>query len=318
MNRLNRLTALLLLLQTRRVVTSKQLAERFSVSRRTVYRDIRVLEEAGVPILSEAGIGYSLAHGYHLPPVMFTREQAGALITGAKLMDLYGDAATRENCQAALDKIRAVLERPDQRYLERLEDRMAIWRPSIGMPARGDGRMLTRLQAILGDHRVVSMTYHAGHKDEVTHRRVEPLVLCFYGAHWHLFAYCRLRSAYRDFRVDRICNLTRAEERFDAERHGAIDQLVERMVAPTDLKPARIRFSKRAADEIRENRYYWGFVNESIDPEGVEMQFLTPDYAYLARWLVGLCDQVVVLAPLELQEHLQRFARRLYRHYLNN
>jgi predicted DNA-binding transcriptional regulator YafY len=315
MNRLNRLTAILLLLQTRRVLTADQLADRFVVSRRTIYRDIRVLEEAGVPILSEAGVGYCLARGYHLPPVMFTRAQAGALITGGKLIERFSDPSINEEYQGALDKIRAVLDQGDQRFMERLEDRMTVRTLPEAPPVHGDGRMLARLQAILGRRRVVFMTYHSGGKDEVTEREVEPLVLCFYGGHWHLLAFCRLRQAYRDFRVDRICDLTPTQTPFDAHRHGDIDQLVDKMVAPTDLKPATIRFNSQAATEVRQNRYYWGFVREVVHPEGVEMHFLTPDYDYLVRWLVGFCDRVEVLAPVTLKERIQAFAQRLHRHY---
>jgi predicted DNA-binding transcriptional regulator YafY len=318
MNRLNRLTALLLLLQTRRVVTSEQLADRFEISRRTIYRDIRVLEEAGVPILSEAGVGYCLAGGYHLPPVMFTREQAGALITGGKLMEQFSDAAISQHYQGALDKIRAVLNQSDQHFLERLENRVTVRSPlPAPPPAQGDGHMLPRLQTLLASQRVATMTYHSGGKNETTERDVEPLVLCFYAAHWHLLAYCRLRNAYRDFRVDRICSLTSTRSVFDAEGHGSIDQLIERMVMPTDLKPALVRFSKDAAAEIRENRYYWGFVREEAGPDGIDMHFLTPHYDYLTRWLVGFCDQVEVLSPPALQARMQTFARRLYRHYCN-
>lgn len=316
MNRLNRLTAILLLLQTRRVLTSDQLAERFTVSRRTVYRDIRVLEEAGVPIMSEAGVGYCLARGYHLPPVMFTRAQAGALITGGKLIESFSDPSINEDYQGALDKIRAVLDQGDQRFVERLEDRITVRNPPGAPPARGDGRMLTRLQAILGRHRVVAMTYHSGGKDEVTEREVEPLVLCFYGGHWHLLAHCRLREAYRDFRVDRICALRSTQQPFDAKRHGDIDKLVDEMVAPTDLKPATVRFSREAAVEVRQNRYYWGFVREEVHPDWVEMHFLTPDYDYLVRWLAGFCDQVVVISPEALKGRMRSFAQGLYRHYL--
>lgn len=315
MNRLNRLTAILLLLQTRRVLTADQLADRFGVSRRTIYRDIRVLEEAGVPILSEAGVGYCLARGYHLPPVMFTRAQAGALITGGKLIESFSDPSTQEDYQGALDKIRAVLDQADQRFMERLEDCMTVRNPPGAPPVRGDGRMLTRLQALFSSRRVVSMTYHSGGKDEVTEREIEPLVLCFYGAHWHLLAYCRLREAYRDFRLDRICDLRPTKISFDAHRHGDIDQLVDKMVAPTDLKPATIRFNGEAAAEVRQNRYYWGFVREVVHPEGVEMHFLTPDYDYLVRWLVGFCDRVEVLAPVTLKERIRAFAQRLHRHY---
>jgi predicted DNA-binding transcriptional regulator YafY len=215
-----------------------------------------------------------------------------------------------------LDKIRAVLDQADQRFLERLENRMTVRSPLPSPPpARGDGHLLPRLQALLADQRVVAMTYHSGGKDEITERYVEPLVLCFYAAHWHLLAYCRLRSAYRDFRVDRIRSLTPTESVFDAQGHGSIDQLIERMVMPTNLKPALVRFGRDAALEIRESRYYWGFVREETGPKGTDMHFLTPHYDYLTRWLAGFCDRVEVLSPPALQTRMQSFARRLYRHY---
>jgi predicted DNA-binding transcriptional regulator YafY len=274
------------------------------------------LEEAGVPILSEAGVGYALARGYHLPPVMFTRDQAGALITGGKLMEQFSDAAISQSYQEAMDKIRAVLDQSDQRFLERLENRLTVRSPLPSTPpAQGDGRLLPQLQALLANQRMVTMTYHSGGKDETTQRTVEPLVLCFYAAHWHLLAYCRLRAAYRDFRVDRICSLTPTGGVFDAEDHGSIDQLIERMVMPTDLKPALVRFSRDAAIEIRESRYYWGFVREDAGPEGIDMHFLTPHYDYLTRWLVGFCDRVEILSPPALQKRMQTFASRLHRQY---
>jgi predicted DNA-binding transcriptional regulator YafY len=277
---------------------------------------MRVLEEAGVPILAEAGVGYALARGYHLPPVMFTRDQAGALITGGKLMEQFSDAAISQSYHEAMDKIRAVLDQSDQRFLERLENRLTVRSPLPSTPpAQGDGRLLPQLQALLANQRVVAITYHSGGKDETTQRTVEPLVLCFYAAHWHLLAYCRLRGAYRDFRVDRICSLTPTGGVFDAEDHGSIDQLIERMVMPTDLKPAVVRFSRDAAAEIRESRYYWGFVREDAGPEGIDMHFLTPHYDYLTRWLVGFCDRVEILAPPELQARMRTFAGRLHRHY---
>ena len=84
--RLSRLTAILTQLQTKRLLTATTLAEKFNVSVRTIYRDIRTLEQAGVPIITEDGKGYSLMEGYKIPPVMFTEAQANALITAEQLV----------------------------------------------------------------------------------------------------------------------------------------------------------------------------------------------------------------------------------------
>src|SRR6187551_462883 len=99
MNRVDRLLALIVFLQSRRVVTAEQLAAHFELSVRTIYRDLAALGEAGVPIVAEAGVGYALLRGYHLPPVNFTAEEASALVTGGLLVGQFADASVRTRMQ---------------------------------------------------------------------------------------------------------------------------------------------------------------------------------------------------------------------------
>ena len=80
MNRIDRLAAILIQLQSRPLVKAQDIAEKFSISLRTVYRDVKALEEAGVPVIGEAGTGYRLMEGYKLPPVMFNMDEATALL----------------------------------------------------------------------------------------------------------------------------------------------------------------------------------------------------------------------------------------------
>src|ERR1700744_5111837 len=104
MNRIDRISAILIQLQSRRVVKAIDIAERFAISLRTVYRDVKTLEEAGVPILGEAGVGYSIMDGYRLPPVMFTMEEATAFLTAEKLIEKLTDATTESSYKSAMHK----------------------------------------------------------------------------------------------------------------------------------------------------------------------------------------------------------------------
>ena len=103
MNRIDRLTAILIHLQTKRVVKAEEIAERFEMSLRTVYRDVKALMEAGVPIGSEAGKGYFIVDGYHLPPVMFTQDEASAMLLAGKLVEKMTDKSIKEAFESALD-----------------------------------------------------------------------------------------------------------------------------------------------------------------------------------------------------------------------
>ena len=121
MNRIDRLTAILIHLQTKRVVKAEEIADRFEMSLRTVYRDVKALMEAGVPIGSEAGKGYFIVDGYHLPPVMFTQDEASAMLLAGKLVEKMSDKSVRTAFESALLKIKAVLNDSGKDHLEDLQ-----------------------------------------------------------------------------------------------------------------------------------------------------------------------------------------------------
>src|SRR5476651_2711767 len=126
MNRIDRISAILIQLQSRRVVKAADIAERFNISLRTVYRDVRTLEEAGIPLIGEAGVGYSIMDGYRLPPVMFTREEATAFLTAEKFVEKLTDASTNAQYQSAMYKVRAILKTSEKDALENLDGSIEV------------------------------------------------------------------------------------------------------------------------------------------------------------------------------------------------
>jgi predicted DNA-binding transcriptional regulator YafY len=315
MNRIDRLTAILLQLQSRPIVPGREIAERFGISLRTVYRDIRALEDAGVPIGSEAGMGYFLAPGYHLPPVMFTDSEARALLMGGKLIEKFSDPAVNRNYACALDKIRAVMGDREKAQMDTLANHIEVLKVSPRSREGFPGDLLPAVQEVLGRRRVIRIEYTSGYRQETTRRDIEPLGLCFYGGNWHLMAFCRLRSDYRDFRVDRIRSLKTTDVVFNPSRHGDLSALISRMVHETDVKPACVRFTRKAAAFIGDQKYYFGLVEEKDMGNRLEMHFLTGSYTYMARWLLGYMEEAEVVSPDALQEILVTYSERLYAHY---
>jgi predicted DNA-binding transcriptional regulator YafY len=203
--RLSRLTSILTYLQTKKILTSTALAEKFGVSVRTIYRDIKALGQAGVPIFAEDGKGYSLMEGYRIPPVMFTENEANALITAEQLVLKNRDSSLIKEYTEAINKIKAVLLYSTKEKANLLSKRIAV---SPAIPNTSTSNSLTLIQNALTDFKVLKITYRSEHKDEKTERNIEPFAL-YYNLQesWTLIAYCRLRKDYRMFRLGGILQI---------------------------------------------------------------------------------------------------------------
>ena len=313
MNRLDRLTAILIHLQTKRVVRAQELADRFGISLRTVYRDIRSLEEAGIPVGAEAGVGYFLTD-YHLPPVMFTNAEASALLLGGKLIERYTDASVRTAFESALFKIKSVLKRPDQEHLDDLAPNIDISKPTA-QPAPATG-LLNSLQGAIGQHHVLVIQYQSLYGDAQNEREVEPVGLYHYGMAWHLIAFCRTRQDYRDFRVDRIRQLTDTGQRFARPERLSLQEYLNRLGTNAPAVAATIVFRKRAALFVQQQKYTYGFQSEEVLGDAVRMQFLTPYPQGLARWLLSYGNAVTIEQPDLLRTMVQQLTQELQDHYL--
>lgn len=310
MNRVDRLMAIALRLQSRRVVRAEDLATHFEISVRTVYRDLAALGEAGIPIIGEAGVGYSLVKGYHLPPVMFTAEEASALSIGGKLVDHLTDASLRKQMESALLKVRSVLPRDRQDYLDRLERSTAIVsRPSSTIP-RLSSEALTPIQRALAERRVLALDYQGGQRLELTKRQVEPLGLVYYSDNWHLIAYCRLRRDVRDFRTDRIVRLELKNELFSGHAGFSLKEYLESRRDEGKFEMARIRFRREAIERVRRERS-WGLIEEKPDSKGTEVTLLDYSLEWLACWILSFGSLAEALAPERLRELVAAEAQRV-------
>lgn len=208
--RLSRLTAILTQLQTKRRLTSAELARKFSVSMRTIYRDIKALEQAGVPIVTEDGKGYSLMEGYRIPPVMFTESQANALILAEQLVLKTPDASFVKDYSEAIDIIKAVLAHQIKDKANLLAGRTRF---EENINRQRSSNNLSELQFALTNFCLVTIDY-TNEANEASSRLIEPFALLSTHTNWLTIAWCRSRSAFRFFRLDRIKRLQVLDEKF--------------------------------------------------------------------------------------------------------
>jgi len=308
LRKINRIIAILTSLQAKRIVRAQDLADRFGVSLRTIYRDVKTLESAGVPVLSEAGIGYSLVDGYRLPPVMFTREEAGSLVTGEKLMRSFSDKSLGDHYQSAIVKIRSVLKSYDKEWLDSLDETIHVRPPKELFNREIEDSLHTVLHGI-ADRKSVILEYKAI-TDIISEREIEPVGIFHENNNWYILGFCLLRGDYRQFRTDRILAIRGTSSRF-TRRHGKLSDHLNRHEAFPRIT-VRLLVDQKIARYLVNTRNNYGFVSEVSTGNGVEMTFHTIEIAEgFPRWILSFADYIRVLEPQELKDNVRRLVLRI-------
>jgi len=309
MNRIDRISAILIQLQSRRVVKASDIAERFNISLRTVYRDVKTLEEAGIPLIGEAGVGYSIMDGYRLPPVMFTKEEATAFLTAEKFVETLTDASTAAQYKSAMYKVRAILKTTEKDLLESMNDKIEVIK-GVHIPEMANTDHIQTILHSISQKQVLSLNYFAQHSQEHTKRYVEPIGIFFMSGYWHLIAYCRLRKAYRDFRVDRIKNLVVTDEVY-TEEHPSLKDYIAQKTEEKVLDAVVILVDKDAHPHLEHQKYYSGFVSEKPVGDMMEMTFLTSSLEGFAHWYMMFGQSAEIVSPDSLREKVRDITEKL-------
>jgi len=312
LNKTERLFALVLLLQNRPNMTSRDLAEHFGVSRRTIFRDLRTLGESGVPLTYAEEGGYEILEGYQLPPLMFSAREAATLLVGTGFTKLQPDASLRTDADAVAMKIRNVLPEPVRDYIDRLQERTVLApfnEPTRNGATEDEQGLWFELSEAIARQRVVKMTYYVASRDEETVREVNPLGLVYYSDHWNLIAYDHLRDDIRNFRLDQI---KRLRTRFDTFETPAGFDLKEHL-RERGTSPENIRMTVR----FRDRAWRWARTQVPADVEQelpvgdgwTEVTFEFENLRYVAKWLLRYGTDAEVVAPDALRDEIASQAR---------
>ena len=314
MNRIDRLTAILIHLQTKRVVKAEEIAGRFGMSLRTVYRDVKALMEAGVPIGSEAGKGYFIVDGYHLPPVMFTQDEASSMLLAGKLVDKMADKSVRGAYESAMHKIKAVLNESEKDHLQNLESHIEVFlrsRYEVKEREEFPDHFMTDIQRAVAKKEVLRLDY-SNSEEELTHREVEPIGIFYYSMAWHLIGWCRLRNGYRDFRADRIKTLVSTGQTFEGRNLISLKEYFQSMFqSNANLSKAVIVFDK----SVLRGRPLYGAISQTDLGERIRAEFMVDSMNYVARWLLMYGTAVEVEEPESLRTAIAELAEELHEHY---
>lgn len=316
MNKTERLLAIVMELQRSKLLTADELAKVLGVSVRTIYRDMLALSEAGVPIIAETGLGYSLMEGYFLPPISFTVEEAVSLLLGTEFIENRFDPALRKSAHSSRRKIEAILSRQIREETNRIQG-------SIRLLQKDDMDIMMREKASLGSIREamrgskkLRFTYHkriAGSDgSRVTVRTVSPYGLAHDELNgWLLLAFCDLREDIRHFRVSRISELTVTEDTFQTP-----DNFELQSYRPKDTRSIRVCaiFNPEITDKVEEANNYYMETAESKE-DGYHVTFRVRQPEELLSWILGWGADVVVTEPESFKNRVREEIEKMKERY---
>jgi predicted DNA-binding transcriptional regulator YafY len=223
MNRIDRLFGILVLLQSKKFVTADSIANKFNISLRTVYRDVKALNEQGIPLSFEQNKGYFIVQGYFLPPVSFNTDEANALLLMERFLEGFSDKSITAHYTSALNKVKNVLRTSQKEKLENLNDHIKLQLPDR---LKNDFEHLSVLQNAVTAKCIIEIEYK-NNKGEISYREIEPIGLIFYAFSWHVIGWCHLRNEYRDFKITSIIKIICTDRIFTKSDHMALSDYMK-------------------------------------------------------------------------------------------
>jgi len=314
MNRTDRLLAIVLELQARGKRRAEDLAATFEVGKRTIYRDIQALCEAGVPVLSTPGQGYTLLEGYFLPPLRFTPDEALILLLGGDVMAQSFDAEYRAAAQSAERKIAGALPEPMRDEVRSLQASIRFVADSTGGRPEQAEHLRQLRRAIVGRHRLRFRYFARQSQDGLgaqTTRTADPYGLVHVDGAWHLVAYCHLRHDIRHFRVERMEQLVVVPQTFTRPADFTLEQRESNV--PRALV-VRALFDSTAAYWVRESPSYFTVAEQPHD-DGLLVTLRVRHERDILQWLLGWGSHVRVLVPESLRALLAQESAEMLRNH---
>ena len=312
MNKTDRLLAIVLELQGKGRQRAEDLAATFETSKRTIYRDVLALCEAGVPIISIPGQGYSLMKGYFLPPLSFTTEEATMLLLGSDFMARNFDAQYRLAAESASRKIGSVLPetlRSDVHYLQ------SNIRFIGATTSTQESEKLQLLRRALLDRNTIRFCYHTRHSSDIQNilhtREADPYGLAYLLNTWHLTAYCHMRQDIRNFRLDRMEDLELLTQTFTRPANFQMGHYQEKR--PRDIT-VRALFDKEIARWVHEGRTYY-VSNEEETADGFLVTLQIRHESEVTQWFLSWGSHVKILEPDSLRQRLAEETQTMLRNY---
>lgn len=306
-----RVLTVLEILQARDHVSGSELAARLEVSPRTVQRYISRLQDLSVPVESVRGVGghYRLKPGFRLPPLMFTDEEAFAVVLGLRGLRHLGLSAFAPATEGAAAKLARVLPEPLRNSVEAIEEVIALepgpW--VVSTPAES----LIRVATAIRERRRLTFAYQSHAASAEEQRQIEPYGVVHLDGRWYLVGRCLLRQALRTFRLDRVSGPEVGDDHFEPVAEFDVKAYLNRGM-PFVQSRFKINVWVDLAVEAARSQFSLHRVAIREDNGGTTLECGRDQLEPFAAMLLGLRCRIVVHQPPELKEAFAMLAKRAF------
>ena len=290
-----RMKLILLLQQSNNRLTVNDIAERFDISRRTVFRDFNALSEMNVPVTWDEYSGYGIMRGYKIPPLMFTSKELATILVGLNFVKSQVDQTLINDAKGVELKIKEVVPEELLEFMESLEKRTVV-DPymNFGAEKKEGGNWFTISNAI-AENQTITFNYQPKSESDITERKVDPYLIVFYKDHWNIIGHSHKREATRNFLLDRMSNVDISGENFVP--YGQID--VEGLIFRSEENSQKIivDIHKSALSRFKANIPTKIISLEEVKPNLFRSTFEFNNLDFINKWLLQFANDIKVLNP---------------------
>ncbi|MDD3902840.1 MAG: YafY family protein [Sphaerochaeta sp.] len=298
--KIDRLVSIIMILLDTKIIGAQELADRFEVSPRTIYRDIDTINMAGIPVRSTSGVGggFEIMQEYKVDKKVFSTADLSAILMGLSSLSsmVRGDELVN-----ALAKVRSFIPADRAKDIELHANQICIdLRPWMGN--RNIQPYLEIIKTAMQENKLLSFIY-TDHHGNTTTRKAEPYQLVLKNSHWYWQGYCHTRNDFRLFKLSRTSKLQMQEEHFTPRNHQKPQLDVTDIIA-TMQTHIKIRIHASVMDRVLDYCPYEQFSPDGDEHFIVDFPFIENDYHY--DILLGFGNQCECLEPLTIRSEMKR------------
>ena len=306
-----RMKLILMLQESTKRLTVNEISEVFGVSRRTVFRDFKVLSELNVPVTWDEFKGYGIMEGYKVPPLMFTSREIATIMVGLNFVRSQVDKTLIEDGNGVELKIKNVLPDKLKRFMNSISEKTIV-DPFLhfGHEKKQGGNWFEITSAI-SELKKIKFTYKSASIGELSEREVDPYLVVFYRDHWNMIGFSHERGAIRNFVLDRMENVIVTSQFFEKKRDIDVEGLIFRSDEAGEL--IGVRVGKSVERAFRANLPTKIFKEEALNSKEIKVSFYFDNFDYINNWLLQFGNNVKIIYPESLKTMRKELLEKMLR-----